>query len=158
MTNHDGGPSLLQARTPQQHRHSHKARTPRNQHARLHGQVHRRAAAEHLAGVVTQVISVVQVVDTNGATLGVQTFSAPPVTQLIDPSTGRTVDAAAPGVIPTPSLTVPGLDIPSPKSSSSHEAKPLTSAPFLKPSGFHSPHSGFNATNSWFSPIPLLSR
>ncbi|KAJ9139489.1 hypothetical protein NKR23_g7937 [Pleurostoma richardsiae] len=167
MTNHIHGSSLLQARKSHLHRHSHLHDREAG-HVRSQEELHERQEADLDSAVteVVQTISVVQVIDGTGATVSLQTLWSDPQTNLIDPSTGATLDASVPNTVTaTPAvdsasslisdatslLSVSTSDLAQSTTVSSISqatSQSLTAAPLTTSSLFPSLGTAFNSTNS----------
>ncbi len=164
MTNNRaaGSSSLFRARnTHHVHRHSHSLQHASN-HAHFHDDLRRREADDDddddpPPAEVTEVVSIVQWVNSNGQPIRVQTISATPMTQLSEGSDlAASTDVSADAAAPTLAFEAAGThSLPALVNSTSSrpEATPLTSAPSPGPSGYSPFSGGFNSTSS-SSPTP----
>jgi hypothetical protein len=178
MTNSLHGSSLIQTRNSHHpfrlHNRSPSHDNPnRHHHRRSHEQPHQQQPRQEtnildaLVTHVIQTVSLVQVVDSAGVPIEVQTIYSPPSTVVVDPETGITVGiiSAIDSLVPTPTvLPDPGLDndlnlpIPTPTPTVLPEDLdplpsqeiPLTSAPLTTPSAFPTLSGPFNSSNRKF--------
>ncbi|KAK1760691.1 hypothetical protein QBC47DRAFT_12212 [Echria macrotheca] len=174
MTNHARGSSLVQARN-NNHRHFHSNPLPRHAHPDSDG------AGNHIRSppepnklhnrqvVVVQTVSVVHIIDDQGAIIGYSTLLPDPVTQLADSPAALTAGLSALD-IPVPSPTLPGDVLPSSEAtapagsplpsllSSLLSSETLTSAPSSESSAFPTLSGGFNSTRppTFFSNSTVL--
>ncbi len=151
MANHARGPALLPAPRPHVHRHVHDDSHVHNHnghHVHSHDDLRRRQFddIESVVTEVVQTVSVVQVLDPDGAVVDAETVFSPPASQQDDPPAVVTLIPSYPSdALPEPSapVSVP-IDTPLPSATDSPldsaysvEATPLTSAPY-SPSSFYS--------------------
>lgn len=169
MTNHARGPSLLQARSNLNHHRFHSHQVVRSPQDTDSDQDHIRSPPQHPHDkrqvVIVQTVSVLHIIDEQGAVIGYSTLNPEPATQLAEPVAAATADLnALENLLPSPSLpddvVPPSSETPAPPGpalssvlSSLVDTETLTSAPSSASSTFSSFVSSINSSKETSPPF-----
>ncbi|KAK5663113.1 hypothetical protein OQA88_6530 [Cercophora sp. LCS_1] len=164
MTNHVRGPSLIQARNNHNHHRFHSHQVVRSPQDSDSDQNHIRSPLQNPHDkrqvVVVQTVSVLHIIDEQGAVIGYSTLNPEPATQPVEPVAAATADLPAlenllpspslPGDVLPPSTETPALSGPGLSSllSALVDTETVTSAPSSESSAFPSLAPSFNSTRA----------